>query len=68
MIEQEEFFVDESGSYLTLARYMREGWNEYEQKQVWGEGYTGFTELAIQDAYKSGFMAGFEARFFKQTD
>ena len=67
-MEKDEFFVDEDPSYLTMARICKAEWDTWKKGNVWGQGYTGFKEIVIENAYKAGFMAGFEARFFKQND
>lgn len=59
--------VQETGDYLTMARIMKDEWRKYKVKEVWSKGYTGHTEIAIQNAFKNGFMAGFEGRFFRET-
>jgi hypothetical protein len=66
--EDNEYFVDEDPSYLTLARIMGREWRDYQVKNVWGKSYTGHTEIAIKQAYEAGFMAGFSGRYFEQTD
>lgn len=67
-IEAEEWFVDEKPCYLTMARIMNKEWRDFQVKKVWGKGYTGFTEAAIEEAFKAGFMEGFSGRYFEQTD
>lgn len=66
--DPQEYFVDDDPSYLTLARIMNREWRLHEKENVWGKGFTGFAEIAIQDAFKAGFMKGFEGRYFEQTD
>lgn len=54
--------------YLTMARIMEQEWKQYQQKEVWGKGYTGHTELALKWAYETGFMKGFEGKYFRESD
>lgn len=64
-----EYWVDDGDDYLTMARYMLEEWGNYIKKnQSAYARMTGFEQAATKSAYQAGFMAGFEARFFKQTD
>jgi hypothetical protein len=58
--------VEEVRGYLTMARIMSKEWKKYQQKEVWGKGYTGFTELALKSAFEAGFMAGFSGRYFNE--
>lgn len=51
-----------------MARIMGKEWREYQTKEVWGKGYTGFTEIAIKQAYEAGFMKGFEGKFFNTEE
>jgi hypothetical protein len=56
--------MSNAGEYLTMARIMGKEWREYQTTNVWGKGYTGFTEIAIKNAFETAFMAGFQAKFF----
>ena len=67
VIAAEEYFVDEGSDYLTMARIMNEEWDKFVKTEVWGKGYTGFTEAAIKNAFQAGFMAGFEGKYFRET-
>lgn len=66
--DYDNMFIDDSKDYLTMARHMNDEWDKYQRKEVWGKNFTGFQEIAVKNAYQEGFMAGFYARFFKQTD
>lgn len=57
-----------SKDYLTMARIMAREWKEYQRKEVWGKGYTGFTEIAIKNAFETAFMAGFSGRYFNNEE
>jgi len=57
-----------SDNYLTMARIMKAEQNEWVKKNVWGKGYTGLVEIALEQAYQAGFMAGFSGRYFEQND
>lgn len=67
VIAVEEYFVDDSSDYLTMARIMNEEWDKYQRKEVWGKSHTGFQEIAIKNAFQAGFMAGFEGKYFRET-
>ena len=54
--------------YLTMARIMGKEWREYQTKEVWGKGYTGYAEIAIKQAYEAAFMKGFEGKFFNTEE
>lgn len=68
----EEQYEFENGylnnNYLTMARICSAEWKKFEKKEVWGKGYTGFQEIAIHNAFRDGFMAGFEGRYFNTGD
>ena len=55
-----------SDNYLTMARIMAKEMKKYEHSNIWGRGHTGFQEILVRDAFKAGFMAGFQARFFNE--
>jgi hypothetical protein len=57
-----------SDNYLTMARIMKAEWEKYQKTKVWGENFTGMAELAIKDAYQSGFMKGFEGKYFGEMN
>ena len=54
--------------YLVMARVMNRGWKKYQEGSVWGKGYTGHTEIAIEHAFKEAFMAGFYLKFTKEDE
>jgi len=54
--------------YLTMARIMAKEWKDYQKKEVWGKGYTGFTEIALKQAYEAGFMNGFSGKYFNTEE
>ena len=54
--------------YLTMSRIMGKEWRDYQVKNVWGKGYTGFQEIAIKQAFEQGFMAGFAGRYFNDEE
>lgn len=56
--------MSNTSDYLVMHRVMDREWKAYEKENVWGKGFTGFTEIAIHDAYKKAFMSGF---FLKLT-
>ena len=66
-VEVEEYFVDEDPSYLTMARFMHEGWDVWSKEHIHRDDIV-HTIIRAKDAYQDGFMAGFYARFFKQID
>ena len=54
--------------YLVMHRVMMREWKAWEKENVWGAGLTGIAELAVQKAYKDGFMAGFYLKFTKEDE
>ena len=52
-------------NYLMMSRVMGNKWKDYQKENVWGKGYTGSTELALEKAFKEAFMAGFYLKFTK---
>ena len=54
-----------SKDYLVMARVMEREWKAYKVENVWGKGYTGFAEIAIQNAFKEAFMKGFYLKLTK---
>ena len=58
----------ETDNYLTMARIMKKEWEAYQRKEVWARKYTGHAEIAIQNAFKAGFMAGFEGIYFRESE
>ena len=57
-----------SADYLVMHRVMEREWKNYLKDHVWGKGYTGFTEIAIQEAWKKAFMAGFYLKLTKEDE
>ena len=56
--------MSNAGEYLTMARLCEQEWDKWKKQNMWGKGYTGFTEIAIQKAFTEAFFAGFQAKFF----
>ena len=54
-----------SEDYLTMARIMEQELKKFQQKNVWGKGYIGHREIEMKKSFEAGFMAGFEAKFFR---
>lgn len=52
-----------SDNYLTMARIMKRETKKYLQKNL-PSNPTGWQIINTERAFKDGFMAGFEARFF----
>jgi hypothetical protein len=65
LLTDEEFFVDEDSSYLTMARIMNHEWAHWQAKN--SNEYsrmTGFEQIHAKNIFQDGFFAGFEARYF----
>jgi len=56
-----------SDGYLTMKRIMDAKLEKW-KKENYTHNWTGFEQLHSAKAYKDGFMEGFFARFFEQTD
>jgi len=67
--DYENMFIDDGDDYLTMARHMNDEWDKWVKKnQSTYARMIGFEQAQTKEAFQSGFMAGFYARFFKQTD
>lgn len=60
--------MSDTSDYLVMHRVMEREWKAYLKENVWGKGYTGFTEIAIQDAFKKAFMSGFFLKLTKADE
>lgn len=70
MSEQEQTEWDEgTGNYLTMARIMKEEWAVWLSKNSLEYArMTGFEQIHSKNAFRDGFMAGFEGRYFRTGD
>lgn len=59
---------DDNDGYLTMARIMGKELAKWQVENVWGKRYSGTVELAVKNAFEAGFMAGFEGRYFNESD
>lgn len=53
-----------SKDYLTMARIMKQELKKYQRKTL-PPTATGWQIIQSKDAFEAGFMAGFQAKFFK---
>jgi hypothetical protein len=58
---------EEVMEYLTMTRIMGDEWQKWLRRRSY-KGLTGMEQYIAEEAYKAGFMAGFEARFFREGD
>jgi hypothetical protein len=57
--------------YLTMARIMEtelEKWKKHENNNWRWRAMTGMEQLTAKDAFKDGFMAGFQGKYFGGTN
>ena len=66
--EYENMFIDDGDDYLTMARLCSGEWLKWVGKNPQFHRMTGFEQAHSKTAFRDGFFAGFEAKFFKQTD
>ena len=57
-----------SDNYLTMARIMANELTKWEKENLRGAKYTGFQEIMAKEAFKAGFMAGFQGRYFGEIN
>jgi hypothetical protein len=57
-----------SDDYLTMARIMANELTKWEKENLRGEKHTGFQIIMAKEAYKAGFMAGFQGRYFNTEE
>jgi hypothetical protein len=58
---------EEVMEYLTMTRIMGDEWQKWLRRRAY-KGMTGMEHYVAEEAYKAGFMAGFEGKYFGEKN
>lgn len=59
--------MSNDGGYLTMARIMAKELKKYQRKNL-PSNATGWQIVNTKSVFEAGFMAGFEAKYFKEEE